>query len=1729
MDAFISWTTADKDVKNLLVEKLQAAGLSCWDSEKECVSNFSKECILALRQCGLFVVIVSDASMKEESHVINEVIEARNLEKVGKINILVYKITDAPYSEDFTFQLNHISFVSGNVIQRRESLGGESSLDAVVQRAIKLVNARKAGKPEKPLDALVPKVSGLSINSTGYFVENSRDQILTAIGEAFTKSNVVILREFFGFGKRSTIRKFVELHRNTVKEAVLVANTRGDLRAFLQTELNFQNVHPARFAELEGDALIQEKLEVLSKLDESHLLVVQDVDFDADPDAALCQQLRGLKCRIILLTQDSADGYNDWFPVIRVGRMENQHLTQLFFHHYKRAFPEDQAMLAEPLNQFFDRIGGHTKTVELTASVLNRDMGALPEEVADYLSMSTGEGVQLKDRILDQIANVFNMEQLTRQESTALLVAACLAVPNISEKSYRQVLKACGVTDYQSITLELDRRRWLDMDLQNQSITMEPLVAQVVLNKFPEEYQVLSTCLAHIQDKASHTIFAATDTAYIRAMGKAEHFFRLTGLPVLAQSMATQRHYVVNENLSDPQPALDAMAQFDQAYPAGEYVGVDETQLTGKDLFIFNAQGFVRAAVVPYFRLMAKGSRQLLGQFGSCTLRKNTQQNTQVFNIEEIFGMPRAELESWLEELKAQISAGDELDEDDWEYVFVMECVRILEALFSANTQSVQLGFQTLLVNLLEHPQILDSPLTAQLLFAAVNPLCSAYVQSGNPMAAVMLCQQVLELCEEVSVPPRFYSIYIAALRGSNLYNDDLYDLYETLLSIYDTQGGAYFEDRQDLRNEKCACRLQYAYDLTDGGHLDEALQIFDEAWQSRQQDEDAAGDPLLELTAQVAQYIADGMIKSGDFAGAADFSREYFPLPVQARFIALGGNATREHIAFLARLQQEAAEETQEDQAAYLDYYHQFPRDNGTTLDRKYYAVADQALTYDFTRLSNEEIALYAGELRKKAARTQPLALAPEAFALASEAGFRVLGYRHHYVQYLAAAAMADGKIAEVLNGEGKTYAIVLVAFLQALYGSRVFVLDESIFLTQRNHTWMQGVYQLLGLTTDMPGETANLVKLHGDVNYVTMRDLVFAYLRAELEGHSRTDLQMDCVIIDEADMILVDEAQKECTLVGVEKNPETLNMCQILWKLIPRLANKNNYHTLRSGAVVLQPDIYPLLEESFGISWTDLGRVRLIRKAEQLMRTAIMAAFYYQQGRDYFIHNGVPVFEYKERGTFYRPQDELGYFLCQKHKLDPKPFYHNLVHASHLHNVITVRDLFRKCRLVCGTTATAVSFRKEFKDIYGLDYVAIPPHKPSQRVDYEPVVFMNDTQKNQTVVKVVQQAQQAGQPVLVCTQSVEESEIYDALLTQAGIPHSLLNAKNADESPAIIAQAGLPGAVLVANALTSRGTDIKLGGNPELMTRRELAQMGADTSGLDQMLYTLPTPQIKESQLYRQYHSIYEKNRQLCDENREAVIAAGGLCVVLTSFSKEARNEQQTRGRAGRQGEPGESYAVYSLDDASLVQDAHPGMIQWLQNNFEATGAMNEAVLWKTIRRLQRLYHDRAFSKIRNLNRYALLVDRARPALIGMRYDLSEGKVTAEDIVKDWATHKSIQKQLQQWQQGTPCTSKALQAVCDSFPQLKTVRGLRAPRVLNSLLQELLSKLQQTQVPPEFFLQPAIIQMWQEYINLHQQLRSEGSLSESELAKQMEEALQRLRLTPAEKLIPRLLNLKH
>jgi len=1719
VDAFISWTGADRDVKNLLVEKLQAAGISCWDSDEECTSDYSAECIAAIKRCGLFIVIVSNASM-EKGYVLNEVITARNLENEGKLNILVYKITDAPYSDAFNFQLNHISMVTGNFIQRQESSGGLSGLDQIVARATKLLNARKSGMPEKPFDVHIPRIEGLAITKTGYFVENSRDTVLDTMAQAFSQSNVLVIREFFGFGKRSTIRKYVELHKEEIKAAVFVSNTQGDLRSFLLADLHFSNLNPTVFSTLEGDALLNAKLGFLEKLDASHLLVISDVDCNRLPDEALCQRLLGMKCRIILLTQDSADGYEDWFSVIRVGRMENSYLTELFFHHYTRAFDEEKEALYAPLEQFFDSIGGHTKTVELTASVLNRDMGVLPEELPGYLSSDSDEGQALQDRILDQISHVFDIEQLSPEQCSALLMAACLAVPYLPERTYRQLLRDCGVTDYRTI-VELDERRWLDLDPGNQTVSMEPLVAQVVFRKFADNYPVLQTCLTYLEDAVSHALLAATNTTYIRNLCRTEHFFRLTGMTLPAQLIGQLRTFYADENAIDYEAITQLVQQFDQDYPSEKFAELADEELPADLQFGFNLIAFCKRAFVPILKMLSGKTGHLL--FGTAGVTLTSQPTEQILVAEEMFGISKDVLEEWRLSLQAQIDAGDELDNDDQEFVILLKATKILDGILNQRIKNVYEELTGLFDYLFEYPHLLHIPDMSNMLYAVVSGISTIYINNGAYGAAIMLCEQTFQLCEDIPPSPVLLSMYIKALRCSQLYNDTLFDSYQALLDCYEMGGNKLLEDRQDTLVQKNKVLLQYAYDLALSGQPEPA----EEAFAKARATETAA---LLEDAILTLYEITQAQIKAGNFPAALAFLKQHFTEAMAKKAAASSDDDVQKNALELLSILQfdPAAVEAEPAPAVYQSYYQEFSRKNNALTDRKYFTVADRVADFDFSHLTNEQLAVHTQSLRERAAGKSILQLAPEAFALASEAGYRVLGYRHHYVQYMAAAAMADGKITEVLNGEGKTYTIVLTAFLYSLYGSKVFVVDESAYLTERNFTWMQGVYALLGVSATQAKDSSILSENQASVCYVRLKDLMLSYVAEELHSNNRDTIRLDCVIIDEADMVLVDEASQQYAFSRPEEDKTTPVWCQMVWDLLGKIETRKDMYICRNQQVLLSPGIYPVLERHFHLEWGNLENIRQTHRIEGLVKDAILAKHIYQEGTDYFIHNGLPVFEQKEKGTFSAFRTEFEYFLCRRHGLDTTQTEKNLAVNVKMRNLISIRDLFRKCGCVCGTTATAVSFRKEFKEIYDLDYVPVPPHAPCIRQEHPAALYISLNAKLQSIVSLVAEKHKTGQPILLCTQSVKESELYDRLLTQVGIDHKLLNARNAEDAAGIIAFAGVPGAVLVANALTGRGADIKLGGNPERMTRRELIEMGVDITGLDTMLYTLPTPEITQSDLYKRYFSILEKNRLLCARDKQTVLAAGGLCVIITSFFPEARNEQQAIGRAGRQGEPGESYVFQSLDDEWLLLFFSTAYLEQLRAACGDDLAFDSKMLRMAVRNAQKQLHDRAFSRIRNLNNLSASLDAARSDFIGRRFALLENPALTEAHLKQWAADKQILKQLQALQQGADtCESTALFRLWNSFDVLKQAKGLRASRILANTLLELLDHLgEENQHTLRLCQDDKILDNWSQYIQLANDLTNSTNLADSFVKKQLAEEKRRLLLDLMEPVILMLLH---
>lgn len=1754
MDAFISWTSADKDVKNAIVDKLQEGGITCWDSDEYCTSDFSAECIAAIKRCGVFIVIMSDASMQSK-YVKNEVIAARDLEHAGKLNILVYKVTDGPYTDEFDFLLNHISFVTGNMIQRKSSVSGESGIDTIVRRAQTLLHRRREGNPEKPFAVHVPEITGLKITRTGYFVAGSRDNILNAMEEGFRRSNVLIMTEFFGFGKRSTIRKYVESRRSDLTAAVMVQNECAGLREFLMAGLSFENINEKTFDNLQGDDLLREKIKLLAKLDERTLLVIPDVKFGNTTDTQLCELLSGLKCRIILLTQDTAEGYADWFPVIPVGRMEDDHLYELFFHHYVRALDEEKEELKEPLARFFAGIGGHTKTVELTAATLNREFGVAPEDLPGYLSMQGTEGMQLKDRIIRQIESIFDIETLTPDEITTLLAAAYLAVPYISEKHFRTLLKSCGVADLHVVE-DLDRRRWLDLDIQNRIVSMEPLVAQIVLSKFRDNYEIPSRCLNYLVERSGQ-IFSITlsGPSHIHFFTRLEYFLAANGLAECAQLANQLYRSVVEDSGYDSGLMTRAITEFEAKYPKkqltaepdwdvfDEEFGPDETEIPEetelpeeeepvhtRESFEAEAVDFVRQ-LVPMAKFISRDARGLFLDFsagGNRILQSGDLGTIRTSVLEDAFGMTREESIEILELLREQSQEEEILDDDSLEAHIYLECVSLMDSIYSRDFGNIMAGIHSLLDQISRSPEILMNPEYSDVIFAVFQLMGRVYVSSGAYSSAIVLCEKLLAYPTLPLKKQMILQIYIVALRSSKLYTETLYNAYKDMLGTYDKAAQDVFEIRSDLHREKKLMLLLYAEDLARGGNPEEACARFMDGWK-------LVPDAHTDQAAACARCIVDILIKSGEFDRAVEFIDTCFPPEKMVELSETGNEETRKAMNDFAAYRHAGKTvgndfEDNADPRKYVSYYQSFSRKNNRLLEQKYLSVAEQAMEFDFSDLTVEEITAHAAQLRRKAKKEKLLRLAPEAFALASEAGFRVLGYRHHYVQYMGAAAMADGKIAEILNGEGKTYTIVLTAFLQSLYGKQIFVVDQSPDLTVRNHNWMRGVYDLLGVPSRCAADYHEVTTFGTGVTYISLKNLMIGYLRFEQNLETRrSEMPMDCAIVDEIDTTLVDGADSQYSLVTSQTDYQMVRLCRQAWEVAQDVVNEEEYYTYADGKVILQPAIYPLLEQKFRVPYTDLSRMEETHQIEQLVSTAILCCGYYERDRDYFIHNGVPVKENQEKGVFEPVSATYAYFLCAENELDTRQAENNLSSKFRTYNTIGVRDFFRKFKSVCGTTATAVSFREEFREIYGLDYVAIPPHSPCIRKgdeDDPSPLYTTMRSKDRAILEMVKEKAERGQPILIVTQSVKESEKYSRLLNRNRIAHKLLNAKNAHDYADMITWAGVSGSVLVTNALAGRGADIKLGGSPELRTRRELVEMGEDVTALDSFVYSLPTPEQKESSLYKKYYSILEKNRVLCAADRQKVVDAGGLCVIGTGFFPEPRTEQQTRGRSGRQGEVGESWVFRSIEDEGLKSLFTPAMMEWLYSLCDGVEELEAPALYKALKNAQQNIHRARFSGIRKQNDRLRHLEKARADFIGRRFDLTEGVVTVEDVLREWASDKAVLKDLQALQKGESCTDPVLKRLWDNHVQLKTARGMRASAALYSAATAQLDQVFQgydyaSSEEVANALSKSYLRAWEEYIDLVQNTAGKVDMKEQALERYLEEEKKRLLRKASETLL--------
>jgi preprotein translocase subunit SecA len=588
----------------------------------------------------------------------------------------------------------------------------------------------------------------------------------------------------------------------------------------------------------------------------------------------------------------------------------------------------------------------------------------------------------------------------------------------------------------------------------------------------------------------------------------------------------------------------------------------------------------------------------------------------------------------------------------------------------------------------------------------------------------------------------------------------------------------------------------------------------------------------------------------------------------------------------------------------------------------KQYRAVVARinALEPGLTQLDDAALQAKTAEFRLRITQGESLDhLLPEAFAVVREASRRVMKMRHFDVQLIGGMALHQGKVAEMRTGEGKTLTATLAVYLNALAGQGVHVVTVNDYLASRDARWMERLYNFLGLTVgiNLPQTTREQKQAAyaADITYGTNNEFGFDYLRDNMvyEVADRVQRGLHYAIVDEVDSILIDEARTPLIISGQAEDHTALYLA--INKLAPQLTRQEGEADPRTGEGVIKPGDFTVDEKSHQVFLTEAGH----EKAEALLAQAgllpegaslydpahislmhhlnagLRARHLYHRDQHYVVQDGqvVIVDEFTGRLMTGRRWSD-GLHQAVEAKEGVKIQAENQTLAS-----ITFQNYFRLYSKLGGMTGTADTEAYEFQEIYGLETVVVPPHRPSRRQDQLDRVYKSTQEKYQAAIADIRECYERGQPVLVGTTSIENSEIISQLLTQAKLPHQVLNAKQHAREADIIAQAGRLKAITIATNMAGRGTDIVLGGNVEKAVEAVEADPSLDAAS-------------KQKQI--------EALRAQWAQEHEQVVALGGLRIIATERHESRRIDNQLRGRSGRQGDPGSSRFYLSLDDALM-----------------------------------------------------------------------------------------------------------------------------------------------------------------------------------------------------------------
>ncbi|HXK84213.1 MAG TPA: preprotein translocase subunit SecA, partial [Clostridiales bacterium] len=594
-------------------------------------------------------------------------------------------------------------------------------------------------------------------------------------------------------------------------------------------------------------------------------------------------------------------------------------------------------------------------------------------------------------------------------------------------------------------------------------------------------------------------------------------------------------------------------------------------------------------------------------------------------------------------------------------------------------------------------------------------------------------------------------------------------------------------------------------------------------------------------------------------------------------------------------------------------------------------------ALESTYEKLTDAELRAKTEEFKKRYQNGESLdALLPEAFAVCREASWRVLGMKHFPVQVLGGIILHQGRIAEMKTGEGKTLVATLPAYLNAIAGEGVHIVTVNDYLARRDSEWMGKVFRFLGLTVGLviPSipHDQKAAAYAADITYGTNNEFGFDYLRDNMVMYKEQRVQRghNFAIVDEVDSILIDEARTPLIISGrADKSTDLYKIADNFVKglkcvKVTELSSKKNAEDEleEEGDYIVDEKARTATLTKSGVAKAEkFFSLENLMDAENLtiqhhINLAIKARGVMQRDVDYVVKDGqvLIVDEFTGRIMIGRRYSEgLHQAIEAKEGV-------NVRHESRTLATITFQNYFRLYKKLSGMTGTAMTERQEFEEIYNLDVVEIPTNKPMIRIDHPDVLFKTEEAKFNAAIDQIVACHEKGQPVLVGTVSIEKSEKFSKALKRRGIKHEVLNAKNHEREAEIIAQAGRLGAVTIATNMAGRGTDIILGGNCEYMAKAEMRKMGIPEELIAESTSFAETDDeeiLKARQIFKELEAKF-KEQQAAEA--EAVRKAGGLFIIGTERHESRRIDNQLRGRAGRQGDPGESRFYLSAEDDLL-----------------------------------------------------------------------------------------------------------------------------------------------------------------------------------------------------------------